>query len=67
MEWKIFETAEEKGKLDDMDYIVDSLLKEFNPVIPEFKIEKFMMRFVLGTVNTARKLLRKEPIAVASK
>lgn len=65
-EWQIYETAEEKGKLDDMDYIIDSFLTEFNPVIPEFKIEKFMMRFLLGLVNSVRKIMRKEPVAVAN-
>lgn len=65
-EWRILETAEEKGKLDNMDYIVDSFLTEFNPVIPEFKIEKFMTRFLLGSVNSVRKLMRKEPVAVGN-
>jgi len=65
-EWKILETAEEKGKLDDMDYIVEALIKEFNPVIPDFKIEKLMMRILLGSINSVRKIMRKEPVAVAN-
>lgn len=65
-EWEVYEIAEQNGKLDDLDYIVDLVMKEMNPVIPELRIEKFMMRFMLVFINSIRKLARKEPFAVAN-
>ena len=65
-EWQVYEIAEQNGKLDDLDYIVDLVMKKMNPVIPELPIEKFMMKFMLGFINTARRVVRKEPFAVAN-
>lgn len=65
-ELRIYEIAEENDKLDDLDYLTDLFMKEMNPIIPELKIEKFVMRNMLGFINTARKIVRKEPIAVAN-
>ncbi len=64
--WQIFETAENDDKIDDVDYIVDLIMKELSPVIPEFKMEKFMMKFLLGLMNIFRKLTFKEPLVVSN-
>ncbi len=39
-------------------------MKELNPVILEFKIEKFMMKFLLGLMNIFRKLTFKKPLVI---
>ncbi|MFX1517994.1 MAG: MBL fold metallo-hydrolase, partial [Promethearchaeota archaeon] len=65
-EWQIYEIAEENDKLDDLDYLADLFMKKLNPIIPELKIEKYIMRNMLRLINTVRKIVRKEPIAVAN-
>ncbi|MHA2364697.1 MAG: MBL fold metallo-hydrolase [Candidatus Hodarchaeales archaeon] len=61
--WEIFEIADKENKLDDIEYIVQMVQKEFQPIVPNFKVEKFIMRFMLGTINGVRKLARKKPIS----
>lgn len=41
-------------------------MKKMNSVIPELRIEKFMMRFMLGFINLIKKLARKELFTVAN-
>ena len=65
-EWRIYEIAEQNGKLDDLDYLVELVMKEMKLIIPALKIEKFMMRFMLGFINSIRKVVRKEPFAAAN-
>ena len=65
-EWSIYEVAEQNGKLDDLDFLVELFIRDMKPVIPELKVEKFMMRFMLGFINSIRKIIRKDPYAVAN-
>ncbi|MFX0115658.1 MAG: hypothetical protein ACFFB3_14000, partial [Candidatus Hodarchaeota archaeon] len=64
--WQLFETAEESSKLDDAKYLTELFVHEFKPVFPDFKVEKFMMRFLLGVMNRARKIVRKPPLLPAN-
>ena len=41
-------------------------MEKMNPENPDFKIEKPMTRFMLGFINTARKVVRKEPFTVSN-
>jgi len=63
-EKKVFETAKNVGKLEDLDYLAKLFLKEMKSTIPNLKLEKVLMRSMLGMINFGRTLLRKEPIAV---
>ncbi|MFX0095156.1 MAG: MBL fold metallo-hydrolase [Candidatus Hodarchaeota archaeon] len=60
--WQLFEKAEKEDKLDDTKYLTDLIMKETNLVIPDFKIEKFVMKFLLGLINSIRKIIRKDPL-----
>lgn len=64
--WEIYEAAEQNGKLDDINYLIEVVLQELNPVIPDFRVEKFIGRFMLGAINGGRKILRKPPISTAN-
>ncbi|MFX1535018.1 MAG: hypothetical protein ACFFDI_12405, partial [Promethearchaeota archaeon] len=68
--WKVFETAEEEDKLDDIDYLKDLVMKETTTTqdvidAADFKLQKFMFKVLLGSVNSFRRLFRKKPITPA--
>jgi glyoxylase-like metal-dependent hydrolase (beta-lactamase superfamily II) len=63
--WKIFESAEELGRLDDVDYIVESIKKELNFAFPELRLLKFNLKFLLGLMNLGRRLTGKQPYTVS--
>ncbi|MFX0115197.1 MAG: MBL fold metallo-hydrolase [Candidatus Hodarchaeota archaeon] len=63
--WGVFETAEQEDKLADTKYIIELLMKELQPVFPDFKIEKFTMRFMLGLVGGVRKIIKKPPLVLS--
>lgn len=63
--WKIFESAEELGKLDDFNYIVKTLKKELNSEFPEFKLLKTRLKILLGMMNLGRRLTGKKNYTVA--
>jgi glyoxylase-like metal-dependent hydrolase (beta-lactamase superfamily II) len=63
--WGIFETAEQEDKLADIKYIIELWMQELQPVFPDMKIEKFMMRFMLGLIGGARKIIRKPPLVLS--
>jgi len=62
--WKIYESAEKLGKLDDPDYIAETLKKELRVKIPEFALLKPSLKFLLNLMNLGRKLIGKEPYSV---
>ena len=62
--WKVFESAEEHGRLDDIDYIAETVKKELNATFPELKLLKSSLKFLLGIMNLRRRLTGKEPYAV---
>ena len=37
-ELNVYKIAEENGKIDEIDYIIDLAMKEMNPVIPEIQV-----------------------------
>jgi glyoxylase-like metal-dependent hydrolase (beta-lactamase superfamily II) len=63
--WHIFEEADKRGKLDDLKYLKDSLLRETGTHYPELEISKPSTRIMLSLVNTAKKFFGKKPINVA--
>ncbi|MFW9914513.1 MAG: MBL fold metallo-hydrolase [Candidatus Thorarchaeota archaeon] len=63
--WGIFETAEQEDKLADIKYIIELLKQELQPVFPDLKVKKFMMRFMLGLIGGGRKIIRKPPLVLS--
>ena len=62
--WKIYESAEKLGRLDDPDYLAETIKKDMRVKIPEFALLKPSYKFLLGLMNVGRKLVRKEPYSV---
>ncbi len=63
--WHIFEDADKLGKLDDINHLKKTLLRETGTRYPELEIGRPSMRFMLTLINTAKKVLGKKPINVA--
>jgi len=62
--WKIYESAERLGKLDDPVYLAEALKKELKVEIPEFALLKPSLKFLLNLMNVGRRLVGKEPYSV---
>lgn len=63
--WNIFVESEKKGKLDDIRYMRETIIKEAGIQMPELEITKTSMRIVLSLINTGKKIFGKKPIDVA--
>lgn len=63
--WKIFESAEKLGKLDDYSYIIKTFKRELNSEFPKFKLLKTHLKILLGMLNLGRRLTGKKPYTVA--
>ena len=64
--WRIFESAEQKDKLDDINYIYQVIMQEVKPTIPEFELQKTSMRIILKGINGFRRIVGKKPISTAT-
>ena len=64
--WNVFVEAEKKGKLDDVTYLRETIVKEANIVMPEIEIAKASMRIMLSLIDTGRKIIGKKPIDVGA-
>jgi len=62
--WKIYESAEKLGRLDEPSYLAETIKKELQVKIPEFTLLKPSLKFLLSLMNLGRKLIRKEPYSV---
>jgi glyoxylase-like metal-dependent hydrolase (beta-lactamase superfamily II) len=64
--WNVFAEADKKGKLDDVTYLRENIVKEANIVMPEIEIAKASMRIMLSLMDTGRKIIGKKPIDVGA-
>ena len=64
--WNVFVDSDKKGKLDDMTYMRETIVKEANIEMPEIEIAKASMRIMLSLINSAKKIFGKEPIDVGA-
>jgi len=60
---QLFETLENDGMLDDLDNLTSFFMKEANIIIPDLKVRKFTLKFMLGFLNGLRKIIGKDPIS----
>ena len=51
---------EKEGKLDDLDYLVNSVMEETGMEIPDLYISHFIKRNLVKVINMFRKILGKE-------
>jgi len=63
--WNVFVDSDKKGKLDDVAYMRETIVKEADIEYPNIEIAKASMRFVLSLMNTGRKIFGKKPINIA--
>lgn len=64
--WNVFVEADKKGKLDDVTYLRETIVKEANIVMPEVEIAKASMRIILSLIDAGRKIVGKKPIDVGA-
>ena len=64
--WNVFVESEKKGKLDDVTYMREAIVKEASIVMPELEISKASMRIMLSLIDTGRKVFGKQPIDVGA-
>jgi len=62
--WNVFVEADKKGKLGDIPYLRETIVKEANIVMPEIEIAKASMKIMLSLIDTGRKIIGKKPIDV---
>ena len=63
--WNIFAESDKKGKLDDVTYMRETIVKRAGIEMPELEITKASMRIMLSLINTGKKIFGKKPIDVA--
>jgi len=63
--WNVFAEADKEGKLDDLKYLKETLMREAEIFIPDLELTKSSMILMLGIINGFRKIFRKKPIKVA--
>jgi glyoxylase-like metal-dependent hydrolase (beta-lactamase superfamily II) len=63
--WNVFKEADNSGKLDDIDYITESILNETGVIVPDFRLVSTKLKVGLKVLNGVRKLQGKKPLAVA--
>ena len=64
--WNVFVESDKKGKLDDVAFMRETIVKEANIVMPEVEIAKASMRIMLSLINTGKKIFGKKPIDVGA-
>ena len=64
--WNVFVESEKKGKLDDVTYMRETIVKEASIVMPELEISKASMKIMLSIIDTGRKIIGKKPIDVGA-
>jgi glyoxylase-like metal-dependent hydrolase (beta-lactamase superfamily II) len=63
--WGIFKKVDELGKLDDIEYITESILNETGVVVPDMYLVSTKLKVGLKILNGVRKLQGKKPLSVA--
>ena len=64
--WNVFVESEKNGKLDDVTYMRETIVKEASIVMPDLEISKTSMRIMLSLIDTGRKIIGKKPIDVGA-
>ena len=62
--WNVFVESDKKGKLEDLTYMREAIVREANIIMPEAEIAKASMRIMLSLIDTGRKIIGKKPIDV---
>jgi glyoxylase-like metal-dependent hydrolase (beta-lactamase superfamily II) len=63
--WNVFVEADKSGKLDDVKYIKEMLIRDAGLVLPDLELTKTSMIMILGVINLFKKILGKKPVKVA--
>ncbi|MFW9927013.1 MAG: MBL fold metallo-hydrolase [Candidatus Thorarchaeota archaeon] len=63
--WSIFESAEEVGKLDDVDYVVERILTETAMKYPNIGLVDPKLRYGLKVLNATRRIRGKDSLIAA--
>jgi glyoxylase-like metal-dependent hydrolase (beta-lactamase superfamily II) len=63
--WKVFKDADDAGKLNDIDYITESILNETGVIVPDMSLVSTKLKVGLKVLNGVRKLQGKKPLRVA--
>jgi glyoxylase-like metal-dependent hydrolase (beta-lactamase superfamily II) len=60
--WRLFE--ENAGRLDDVDYLSEVIMREINPSLPDLTVLSLKIKLMLALATAWSKLVGKEPPAV---
>ena len=63
--WNVFAEADKSGKLEDVKYIKETLIREAGLVIPDLELTKTSMIMMLRVINLFKTIFGKRPIKVA--
>jgi glyoxylase-like metal-dependent hydrolase (beta-lactamase superfamily II) len=63
--WNVFKEADETGKLDDVNYITESILNKTGVIVPDMSLVSTKLKVGLKVLNGVRKLQGKKPLRVA--
>jgi glyoxylase-like metal-dependent hydrolase (beta-lactamase superfamily II) len=63
--WKVFKEADDSGKLNDVNYITESILNETGVTVPNMSLVSTKLKVGLKVLNGVRKLQGKKPLRVA--
>jgi len=63
--WNVFTEADKSGKLDDVKYLKEALIREAGLVLPDLELTKTSMIMMLKIINLFKKTFGKKPIKVA--
>ena len=63
--WSIFERVDEEAKLDDTDYLIQTILESSEIKLPEIELFSAKLRTGLKLLNFGRRIRKKESIMVA--
>ena len=63
--WNVFAESDKKGKLNDVTYMRETIVRKAGIEMPELEITKASMKIMLSLINTGKKIFGKKPIDVA--
>jgi glyoxylase-like metal-dependent hydrolase (beta-lactamase superfamily II) len=63
--WNVLATADDAGKLDDIDYLTSTIADEARIVFPHFELVSPKLKYGLKMMNVWRRLTRKAPLTAA--
>ncbi len=63
--WSIFQSVEEQGRLNDVEYLVTRILAETGMGYPDIELLDPKLKYGLKLLNSMRRIRRKEPLLAA--